>query len=266
VGLGIKEQVFLAKYIETGGSISEAMKASNSEEAVKAHKEHIENQYIDPSDETERSLAMYVPGNHLKSLAKLEPRQRLFVREWLKDRNGKRAAIRAGYPPKTADKIAVAIMRRPEILQAVRDLEAFSIEKHILTADEVLMELSHIASSDVRELFEDETYEVRSPVHMPTSTARAIKSFEIVHRKTGKIDANGEPDSERAIKISFWDKLASLDKLAKFHGILSDRGIDDGLSQIDDERKAALRKALLRDLGDLAKPAPLTITQDGQDA
>ena len=267
MALGIKEQVFLAKYIETGGSISEAMKASSSEEAVKAHADAIATQYIDPENETERDLALTVPSKepnaHLKALARLAPRERLFVREWLKDRNSQRAAIRAGYPTKNISTLSYMLMKRPDVLQAVRDLEHYSIDKHIATADEVLAELSSIATSDIRDLFDPDTNTIKNITEIPTSTARAISSFEITQNRTGKVNTEGMPAMQSSIRLRFWDKISALDKLAKFHGILSDRGIDDGLSQIDEARKAELRKALLRDLGDMAKPVPATITQDG---
>lgn len=46
---------------------------------------------------------------------RLTPRQRRFVDEYLLDLNGKQAAIRAGYSPKTAEVLASQTLRNPKV-------------------------------------------------------------------------------------------------------------------------------------------------------
>jgi phage terminase small subunit len=50
----------------------------------------------------------------------LTPKQAAFVREFLIDRNGTQAAIRAGYSPKTAKVIATENLTKPAISEKVR--------------------------------------------------------------------------------------------------------------------------------------------------
>ena len=47
-----------------------------------------------------------------------------FVQEYLVDRNGAAAAVRAGYSKRTARQIACELLTRPDVAEAVRDGEA----------------------------------------------------------------------------------------------------------------------------------------------
>ena len=58
----------------------------------------------------------------LDELDKREPRQGLFVREYVKDLNGTQAAIRAGYSVQTAGSQAHDLLKKPEIQAAIREL------------------------------------------------------------------------------------------------------------------------------------------------
>ncbi|MBW7968613.1 terminase small subunit [Bradyrhizobium sp. BR 10289] len=49
----------------------------------------------------------------------MTPKQQAFVTEYLKDRNGAQAATRAGYSAKTANVKAAALMRLPEVKEAI---------------------------------------------------------------------------------------------------------------------------------------------------
>ena len=54
----------------------------------------------------------------------MNARQTRFVQEYLVDRNGAAAAIRAGYSPRTARQIAYEILTRPDVAEAVGQGEA----------------------------------------------------------------------------------------------------------------------------------------------
>ena len=72
---------------------------------------------------------------------KLTPKQERFCMEYLVDRNGTRAAIRAGYGEKGAGVAACRMLKKPNILARVRELQAEEAERLSLTADAVTMEL-----------------------------------------------------------------------------------------------------------------------------
>ena len=72
---------------------------------------------------------------------KLTPKQERFCMEYLIDRNGTQAAIRAGYGEKGAGVAACRMLKKPNILARVRELQAEEAERLSLSADAVLMEI-----------------------------------------------------------------------------------------------------------------------------
>lgn len=67
----------------------------------------------------------------------MTPKQEKFCAEYLIDLNGTQAAIRAGYSPKTADRIANQNLRKLEIKNRIQELRAKEFKKTIATAEEV---------------------------------------------------------------------------------------------------------------------------------
>jgi phage terminase small subunit len=79
----------------------------------------------------------------------LTPKQQVFVREYLLDANTRRAAIRAGYSAKSADRYAYDLRYRPAVaaaIQAAQDRRAAAVG---IEATEVVGELSGIAFAHV---------------------------------------------------------------------------------------------------------------------
>lgn len=72
----------------------------------------------------------------------MTPKQEKFCAEYLIDLNGTQAAIRAGYSPKTADRIANQNLRKLEIKNRIQELRAKEFKKTIATAEEVEAMLS----------------------------------------------------------------------------------------------------------------------------
>lgn len=68
----------------------------------------------------------------------MSPRQERFVHEYLIDRCGAAAAVRAGYSPRTARQIAYELLTRPDVAAAVRQGEAELAVKAQLAREEVL--------------------------------------------------------------------------------------------------------------------------------
>lgn len=70
----------------------------------------------------------------------LKPRERQFVREYLKDLNGTKAARRVGYSEKSAASQASRLLRKPEV-RAYRDallqeqFDAIGVTKHSIAAE-----------------------------------------------------------------------------------------------------------------------------------
>lgn len=75
-----------------------------------------------------------------KGQRKLSEKQRRFVREWLVDMNGTRAAVRAGYSEKSAANTASRLMKDPDV-QAYRNellkakFDELGITRHSLAVE-----------------------------------------------------------------------------------------------------------------------------------
>ena len=68
----------------------------------------------------------------------MNEKQARFAHEFLIDRNGAAAAVRAGYSSKTARQIAYELLTRPDVAQAIREGEAEIAAKAQLTRETVL--------------------------------------------------------------------------------------------------------------------------------
>jgi len=75
---------------------------------------------------------------------KLNEKQRLFCDEYLKDRNGKQAAIRAGYSPKTAESQASRLLSNAKVSVYLAEQTAKRSEKLQIDAEWVLREAADL--------------------------------------------------------------------------------------------------------------------------
>jgi phage terminase small subunit len=76
----------------------------------------------------------------------LSDKQQRFVDQYLVDFNATQAAVRAGYSEKSAYSIGWENLRKPEIIEALRE--------KAMGAEEVLMRLSDMARGDIADLME----------------------------------------------------------------------------------------------------------------
>ena len=153
------------------------------------------------------------------ALARLEPKQAMFVREYLKDLNATQAAIRAGYSKKGASVQASRLLANAKVADAVRLGMEKRAAKAEVTSDFVLSQLLKLASVDVAELFDDKGN--LKPIHdIPPAVRQAISSVETDTTQLGA----GE-DAKVLVttkKVKLWDKKGSLELLARHLGLLKD--------------------------------------------
>lgn len=88
------------------------------------------------------------------AIAKLDPRQQRFVREYLIEPNGTQAVIKAGYSENTAAEQAYDLLRKPHIKDAIQAGQKKLQDKLDLKAEHVVRQLALIATADPRELIE----------------------------------------------------------------------------------------------------------------
>lgn len=68
-----------------------------------------------------------------------------FCTEYIKDTNGKQAAIRAGYAERSAEMQASRLLRKDKVKQRVSELRESYFNENIMTAQQVEYELTRIA-------------------------------------------------------------------------------------------------------------------------
>ena len=120
----------------------------------------------------------------------LTPKQKRFVAEYLTDLNATQAAIRAGYPPSSANEMACHLLAKSNIEEIVAAGIARRNARVEVTQDRVIAELARIGFADTRDLYhEDGT--PKAPNELDPHTAAAVSSVETVIRvgKDGKEEA-----------------------------------------------------------------------------
>jgi phage terminase small subunit len=140
-------------------------------------------------------------------------KQQLFVREYLVDLNGAKAAERAGYSRKTARQHAARLLTNVYISAEIERATAARMQRLEITADRVLQELAKLAFVDIRKLFNADGSMKR--IHeIDGNTAAAIKSFECFERQ---IDLNAFMQRVRAVA-----RLEGMQLFSQQLGICSD--------------------------------------------
>lgn len=149
-------------------------------------------------------------------MAELNQRQELFCREYIKDLNGTQAAIRAGYSPKTADRMAYELLKKPEIQAFVLQSKAERVEEVKIDANYVLKRLIEIDQMDVLDIMNDDMS--FRPLHeWPKVWRQYLSGVDISEMFDGRGD-------ERAMvgilkKIKWPDKVKNLELLGKHIGV-----------------------------------------------
>lgn len=144
-------------------------------------------------------------------MAELNQRQELFCREYIKDLNGTQAAIRAGYSPKTADRMAYELLKKPEIQAFVLQSKAERVADVKVDANYVLKRLIEIDEMDVADILDDggDFLPIRK---WPKTWRTTLSGLDIAIINSG--------DTEAIIKKIKWpDKVKNLELLGKHIGV-----------------------------------------------
>ena len=144
-------------------------------------------------------------------MAELNQRQEMFCREYIKDLNGTQAAIRAGYSPKTADRMAYELLKKPEIQAFVLQSKAERVEEVKVDANYVLKRLIEIDEMDVADILDDggDFLPIRK---WPKTWRTTLSGLDIAIINSG--------DTEAIIKKIKWpDKVKNLELIGKHIGV-----------------------------------------------
>lgn len=149
-----------------------------------------------------------------RASAKLNERQRVFCREWVKDCCGKDAAIRAGYSPRSAAVTAARLLTDARIQDEIAHLIAARNERLDVEGDEALREAEQLTMRDPREVVKwgPDAVVVVSSDELTPEAARLVASVEQQDTKHG-----------RTVKVKLRDRDALLKLYAELKGELKQR-------------------------------------------
>lgn len=144
--------------------------------------------------------------------AKLTDKQKRLVEEYLIDLNKTQAAIRAGYSPKSADRIAQNTLQKPHVQQYLQKRQKELSEKTGITQEWVLEELRKVAAANgsdfARVAGGGRFVELVDTDTLPPEKRAAIAGIE---------------ETKFGIKVSSYDKVRALELLGKHVGLFRDR-------------------------------------------
>jgi phage terminase small subunit len=174
----------------------------------------------------------------------VDPKRRLFAKEYLVDLDAPKAAERAGFAPSAGTKL----LKEPLVARAVeRGLlrREAAIER---TAERVMEEVGAIAFSDLRKAFRDDGSLL--PPHLwPDELAPALSSVKVNELFEFQDRADGGRGREKVQvgftkEIKLWDKPAALGMLGKYFKLWADQ-IEVKVETMSDEERILRAEALI---------------------
>lgn len=145
-----------------------------------------------------------------------------FVNEYLVDFNATQAAIRAGYSEKSAYSIGWENLRKPEIVEAIREKS--------MSAEEVLIRLADIARGDMADLMEITPAGFTFRLMVDENGQRIInpktKLIRKIKQKVTTYLAKSEDAEDREIietELELYSAITALEALGKYHKLFVDQ-------------------------------------------
>lgn len=170
-------------------------------------------------------------------VAGLNAKRQRFVEEYLVDLNATKAAIRAGYSPRTANEQGAQLLAILSVADAVARAQAERSARTGLRQDRVLDELAAIAFGNLADFatWDGQSFELRSS---DTVDARAV--LEVKQKVTYTSTEHSET-TKREQGIKLHDKVAALKLLGQHLGMFVEKHdvtVSEGVTVFLPERKA----------------------------
>jgi phage terminase small subunit len=153
-------------------------------------------------------------GDHQAALnpESVKKRREKFAKELIKNGgNRTQAAIAAGYSPHSASEQGSRVFGTIEVQEALQRHRSL-LEEAGSSPLELVKELLNVARVDPADLCDDEG-NLLPLKQIPPEVRRAISSFDVDELWEGRGDDRRQAGVTK--KIRFWDKLASIEKLAR---------------------------------------------------
>lgn len=155
----------------------------------------------------------------------MTPRQAIFYGEYIKDGNGTRAAIAAGFPERSAHVAAARMLKNAKVAAAIEAWRERQCEKLEITAERVLQELAKLAYFDPKNLYDKDGN--RIPVHLLDDLTRAAVAAVEDETQASETE-DGTRTVTRRQRVKMAEKGANLERLGKYLGLFKDRVEHEG--------------------------------------
>ncbi|TAI99819.1 terminase small subunit [Pectobacterium versatile] len=171
----------------------------------------------------------------------LKDKQEAFCREYLVDLNATQAAIRAGYSPKTANRIASELLSKLDIQQRISELKESRNGRVEIKADYVLQRLAEIDQMDVLDILTDEG-KLKPVSQWPKVWRTTLSGLDI----SSTIFDRDETSEETILKKIKWpDKVKNLELIGKHVDVNAFKErVDVSVNVTVSDRMAKARKRL----------------------
>lgn len=142
--------------------------------------------------------------------------QRVFVAEYIKDRNGTQAAIRAGYSANSAQEQSSVLLSKPMVKASIEAFVIRAEEKAGLTIERTLREVARLAFFDPRKLLNPDGSP--KPINeLDDDTAAGLAGMDIQEQFEGSGAERVFVGYVKKYKIA--DKNSALEKAMKHLGL-----------------------------------------------
>ena len=158
-------------------------------------------------------------GGNGKGNGKLNPRQQLFVDEYLKDLNATQAAIRAGYSKKTAQPIGAQNLCKVMIQAAIQKRRIELADKAQIDQEWVIERYKRLIEFHVDDIYFSDG-KMKPLNQIPKNALYAIQGFKNMINKTTTPGKDGDKISEVILTdLRLHNKASVLDSLARHLGM-----------------------------------------------
>ena len=154
----------------------------------------------------------------------------MFVQEYLVDLNATQAAIRAGYSPQSASKIASQLLDNTRVADAIAQAMADRVMRTHVTQDQVVRELARIGFSDMRRFARWDADGVTMIASDELSDEDAPAIAEVSEHATIKTIVRGDEEKRieervlnRTLRFKLHSKTDALAKLAEHLGMVPEK-------------------------------------------
>jgi phage terminase small subunit len=160
----------------------------------------------------------------------LKGRRELFCREYLaKKLNGTQAALAAGYSEHSARTEASQLLAQSDIQERVAELAAARNEKIEIQAQDVLIELLRMLTSDFAQAI-NEDGALKSIHDIPIDCRRMIAAIEV--QETFEGSGKDRVWTGYLKKIKFWSKDKAIEMAARHLSLFNDKLNVTGLEEL----------------------------------